>query len=361
MVETIRPRTLRLEASTHCQLKCPACETTQGITKEKLGSGFLKLEDFKKIVDENPWLAHIELSNWGEIFLNPDIVGIMEYAYQKSVALTASNGANLNTVKPAVLEAIVKYKFRHINCSIDGASQEIYQMYRVNGNFDRVIENVKTINHYKKEYGTEFPFLNWQFVIFGHNEHELEKAQEMAQSLNMKFKPKLSWDEKISPVKNAELVKRITKLNAASRSEYYEKNETGYMQKSICGQLWTGPQVNWDGRILGCCFNQWGDFGNAFESGVESGLNNEKINYARQMLLGQVEAKDGIPCTTCGHYKRMQEKENWLVESEVRKTNIPFFKKWAYGLGMGRLSIYMTNRYRWGEKIFLKYFNPLKK
>ena len=49
----------------------------------------------------------IELSNWGEIFLNPDLPNILAYSYQKSVALTASNGVNLPTVKPEVLEAVV--------------------------------------------------------------------------------------------------------------------------------------------------------------------------------------------------------------------------------------------------------------
>src|SRR5512136_1771584 len=110
MTEQIRPRSLRLETATVCQLKCPTCPTTQGITRENLGGGFLKLKEFQKLVDENPWIAHIELSNWGEIFLNPEIYDIMECAYRKSVALTASNGANLNTVKEKVLEGLAKFK-----------------------------------------------------------------------------------------------------------------------------------------------------------------------------------------------------------------------------------------------------------
>jgi MoaA/NifB/PqqE/SkfB family radical SAM enzyme len=80
-----------------------------------------KINDFQKLVDENPWLSHIELSNWGEIFLNPDLLKIIRYAHSKNLALTASNGVNLNTVKKELLEALVKYKFRHITCSIDGA------------------------------------------------------------------------------------------------------------------------------------------------------------------------------------------------------------------------------------------------
>ncbi|MGA7932434.1 MAG: radical SAM protein, partial [Kovacikia sp.] len=157
MTQPVLPSHLRLETATHCQLKCPACETASGETHKFLGAGFLQFKDFKAIVDDNRWLSHFELSNWGELFLNPDILKMMEYAYQKNVSLSASNGSNLNTVKEAVLEGLVKYKFRHITCSIDGASQETYSVYRRGGNFDRVIENIRRINHYKQKYRSPFP------------------------------------------------------------------------------------------------------------------------------------------------------------------------------------------------------------
>lgn len=271
----------------------------------------------------------------------------MECAYRKSVALTASNGANLNTVKEKVLEGLVKFKFRHIMCSIDGASQETYSIYRVGGNFERVIENIKIVNHYKEKYQSVFPLLRWQFVAFGHNEHEIETARKLAESLNMKFWVKLNLYEEFSPVKNEELIRKETGLGVASRSEYYEKYGKSYMQDIICRQLWLKPQINWDGRILGCCHNYWGDFGNAFESGLSNGLNGTQINYARQMLLGKVEAKEGIPCTTCDRYKAMQKNGSWLKESEVT-SKIPDIKKMAYGLaeslGLGRAGVWLTNR-----------------
>ncbi|MDF5721473.1 MAG: radical SAM protein [Rhizonema sp. PD37] len=341
MTEQIRPRTIALEASTFCQLKCPSCETAKGITHEKIGAGFLKFKDFKKLVDESPWISRIELANWGEIFLNPDILDILKYAYSKSVALTATNGSNLNTVKKEVLEALVKYKLRHITCALDGASQETYSIYRRGGNFERVIENIKTINHYKRLYKSNYPLLTWQFIAFGHNEHEIEIAEKLAKSLNMKFFIKLSWDENISSIKNTERISQATKIGVASRSEYIEKHGIDYLQKGICSQLWYSPQINWDGKVLGCCYNYWSHFGNAFESKFIDGLNNEKINYARQMLLGKVEAKEEIPCTTCGHYERMKKSGNWLTMSDLNSLRLNF-EKLPYSLG--RFGVWLTNR-----------------
>ena len=318
----MRPTSIKLDASTVCQLRCPSCSTAQGAIKQKLGENFLKFSDFKKLIDENSWIAHIELSNWGEIFLNPDIYNIIEYAYKKNIVLTASNGVNLNTVKEKVLEGLVKYKFFTITCSIDGVGQETYGTYRSGGNFVQVIENIKIINFYKAKYRSLWPFLKWQFIVFGHNYNEINAAKELAKELGMTFLIKLNHDETYSPVRNRKLVTRSTKLKVISRSEYYRKYGKVYLQKEICSELWNNPQINWDGRVLGCCRNFWGDFGNAFNSGLENCLNGEKMKYARQMLVGIIEAKDDIPCATCQRYEHMKKNLDWLTNVDIWNMSI---------------------------------------
>ena len=187
MEQTINPRAIRLEASSFCQLRCPSCPTTARAIHPAVGSGFLRLDDFRKLLDDNPSLALIELSNYGEIFLNPQLLQILELAHQRNVAMSAANGVNLNNVRDEVLEAIVKFRLRAMTCSIDGASQETYRRYRVRGNFENVIGNIRKINEFKRLYRSELPRLCWQFIVFGHNERELPEARRMAQELGMEF------------------------------------------------------------------------------------------------------------------------------------------------------------------------------
>ena len=52
----------------------------------------------------------IELSNFGEIFLNPQLVSLLEYAYRRGVKVSAGNGVNLNTAILQALEAVVKFE-----------------------------------------------------------------------------------------------------------------------------------------------------------------------------------------------------------------------------------------------------------
>lgn len=309
----VQPSNIRLEACTHCQLKCPVCQTAMGEIHKHIGAGFVRFNNFKTLIDENPWVEEIELSNNGEIFLNPHMSKIMRYAFGRDVRLTASNGVNFNDIRAEVLEDLVRYQFRHLRVSLDGATAQTYEKYRVAGDFDTVIRNIETLNRHKQTHGSKYPELTWQFIVFGHNEHEIEDARAMAVALDMDFFLKLNWDESYSPVKDAKAVRKKQKDSVASRSEFQEKFGHHYMQR-LCHQLWDQPQVNWNGDIFGCCRNTWKAFDvNAFDDGLEAALNAEQINYARAMVTGQAEARDDVPCTKCRIYKIMEKNGRYIA------------------------------------------------
>jgi MoaA/NifB/PqqE/SkfB family radical SAM enzyme len=282
-----------------------------------VGTGYLKYADFVNFIDKNDFVKEIELSNSGEIFLNPDLLKIMEYAYKKGITLTAYNGVNLNTVSDEVLEGLVKYDFKKITCSIDGASQETYSQYRDGGDFNNVIGNIKKINEYKKKYNSQFPELKYQFIIFGHNEHEIPKAKKLAEDLGMEINFKFNWDNNFSPIKDMDFVRKETGLGCATSEEFWEKNHTPY-QKSMCVKMWTQPQINWDGRLLGCCVMYMGDFGvNVFDVGLEQALKSEKFSYAKQMLMNKAEKRADIHCSTCYQYQKFSGANQFITEEEI--------------------------------------------
>ncbi|HTB33239.1 MAG TPA: radical SAM protein [bacterium] len=297
----MKTTSIRLEASSHCQLRCPSCPTTTGAIHPAIGSGFLALGDFEALLQANPQLRQIELSNYGEIFLNPAMVDIFRVAHERGVALNAGNGVNLNQASGAALEALVKYQVRSLSCSIDGASQASYAKYRVRGDFDTVLANVRRINAYKRAYGSRYPRLAWQFVAFGHNQQEVPAARALAADLGMEFRLKLSWDAEFSPLQDLEGARR--ELGGATRAEYRERRGEDYME-AICHQLWDEPQINWDGKLLGCSRNFWGDFGpaNAFKDGLDAALAGEKLEDAKALLLGRGAPRADIPCSSCAIY-----------------------------------------------------------
>jgi hypothetical protein len=312
------PSAVQIDASSHCQLACPVCPTAKGWTRPTLGGGHLKLSDFERLLDRNPQIRTVELSNYGEMFLNPQLPELLACAFERKVVVSGSNGVNLNFASDAALEAVVNYRVRALTCSIDGATQESYARYRVNGNLDRVLAHVDRIRELRRRAGAAFPLLDWQFVVMGHNEHELALARSMALARGMEFIPRLTWSEDYSPVVNRDLVRIQTGLGAAGRDEFQEKKGVEYTRE-LCHQLWHAPVINWDGRMLGCCVNYWGDFGtNVFVDGLDAAMRDSNIEYARQMLLGAVGTRPEIPCTTCDQYRAMARTGNWLREEELR-------------------------------------------
>jgi hypothetical protein len=290
-------------------------------------------------VDENPHISRIELSNWGEIFLNPEIEGIIEYAYRKSVGVTAWNGANMNHVRDSVLEALARYRFRAITCSIDGVTQETYAAYRRKGNVARVLDNIRRLNDYKRRWRTEFPRLQWQFVWFEHNAHEVDAARALAAELGMTFLLKQNWAE--SPTM-ATLRDQTPAADAEGRPLPATPTAQGE-DKSMhyCAQLWNEPQINFDGTLLGCCVNTWGTFGpNAFEVGLRRAIDDEKYRYAQRMLRGQEPARSDVPCVLCDVYLRRAHTGEWQTVPTERGIG-PFLRR----RGMGRAFEWITNRF----------------
>jgi len=47
-------------------------------------------------------------------------------------------------------------------------------------------------------------------------------------------------------------------------------------------------------------------------------INNGKIAYAREMLLGAKPARDDVPCTTCDIYLKMRKDDHWLERNPTR-------------------------------------------
>lgn len=306
------PFRVRLEASTLCQLNCRDCF----MRKNKcgaVGSGFLKLVDFVAFLDKNPFIKEIELSNNGEIFLNPQLLDILRVAYERGVDIYASNGVNFNTVSDEMLEALVKYGVKKITFSIDGASQEIYSKYRRNGNFDTVINNIRKLNEYKKKYDSFFPLMKWQYVIMDTNDSESEilKAKKLAEELKLKMVFKKTWNQNYVP-KNPEMLEKLTGLSFSNKDAFFE----GRKRFIPCADLWKNPQINYDGRFLGCCCNYTLPFDiNVFDVGLKKCLDSKVVRKSKEMLKGGKPYKDS-PCYKCYFYSDLLKSKNFIKEEE---------------------------------------------
>ncbi len=312
---TIHPAKARLDASTICQLRCPLCPTGESNGWAFLGSGFLAQADFVRFLDENPLIRDVELANAGEALLNPELPGMLKSAAERGVSTSFGGGVNMNDVSDEALDALVRHGTRRMRISIDGTTEETYRKYRVGGSLRRVLDNIRRLNEVKQRRRSALPELIFQFILFGHNEHELEKAHVLAGMLNMKVAVKMNRNPDRLAIRDRERVRRL--YGYADRQEY--RAVTGMIYcRDLCLCLWRAPQVNWDGRLLGCPCNKHSAFADQVLDGsfmVE--INNERMMYARRMLLGEAPPRDDIPCSACSWYQQIKEHSLWITPEEI--------------------------------------------
>ncbi|GHT95956.1 hypothetical protein FACS1894122_13910 [Alphaproteobacteria bacterium] len=298
-----------------CQLSCPGCDFGKK-DYHNFGAGYLKYEDFEKFIRMNSFVKTVELTSHGEIFLNPDLQKIIEFAHSQNVALTAWHGVNFNDVSDNVIESMVVHCFNGMCVNLDGTSQETYEKYRCNGNFSSMISNVRSLCEYKKKHSSELPHLIFSYVIFEHNcsIDEIRRAKQIAEEMNID----VSFRKDILGYvpEDVEMIKEETGL-------IYEKVALKYTDAFLrpkflpCTLLWQSPVINYDGRLLGCHRNDIGiaDL-NVFDLGLKQCLESPIVQGMKRMLMGNEICEDA-PCCLCWNYRALVWNDAFITEEEV--------------------------------------------
>jgi len=134
-------RRIFIEPTILCNLRCYKSDCHLMIENRKKKT--LSLEIIIKTIDEvGHHLTQIYLFNYGESFLHPQCVDIIEYIkeYQAHIYLSMStNGIPLNEEK---IRRIVSAGMDVITFSVDGIDQHSYGKYRTNGKFNVIIQRV---------------------------------------------------------------------------------------------------------------------------------------------------------------------------------------------------------------------------
>ena len=309
--------TIRLDICTICNLHCPTC-TMRQLNYGKLGAGYTDFKTFKSFIDKHKnRIKRIEISSAGEPFLNPDLIPILKYSYENNIEITCRNASNFNSLTDDKIKALVDYQVTDLSFACDGVRQENYEKYRRGGKVDKVFDAVRKIQAYKKEKGSIYPKLTWQYVIMESTEDDIEMANKLAKEFEVPIYYKLTWDKCYVP-KNPEKIKELTGLDKLSRNE-----DTEYLTASKCRQLWSFPAINWNGQLMGCCFNREPFDINVFELGLDEALKREEYLKAKFYLSNRIENDKTTPCMSCqiGEFVRnnkLLDKE-WIKNQESHK------------------------------------------
>lgn len=183
-------KTVHLEITERCNASCPQCNRNinGGQVNQYLQNRELSLEDIKSIfpVDFIQQLEHIYMcGNYGDPIIASDTLEIFEYFRNHNSNLLLSmntNGSARNTDWYAKLAKVFNKK-GHIIFSIDGL-HDTNHIYRRNTNFNKIIENATAFIN-------AGGIAHWEYIVFQHNEHQVERAEKLAIELGFaKFQVK---------------------------------------------------------------------------------------------------------------------------------------------------------------------------
>lgn len=151
----------------------------------------------------------------------------------------------------AYLETIVESRLSELKVSADGASQESYSKYRVKGEFERVVHNMKRLKEVKKACGSDLPHVTYKFLLNKFNQHEIEQAKELAEECGADF---LLHENFWCPT---EL--RDEWIADPVRDKYGELTPQGIEMRrgetihTFCRQMWDWVIINANGDVYPCC------------------------------------------------------------------------------------------------------------
>jgi MoaA/NifB/PqqE/SkfB family radical SAM enzyme len=198
MITLDQVNSINVELTTKCQASCPRCHRNDWGYKTRKDFPIVEttVANWIKIFEsaELPNLTRLVFNgNFGEPFITKDIIEIIDYSLDKwpNVLLDFSTNGGVRT--PAWWEALGKRysnKNLQIRFGIDGLA-DTHELHRINVPYEKVIANATA---FIKGGGQAI----WMFLLFKHNEHQLEEITELSKklgfhSLRVKRNGKTGW------------------------------------------------------------------------------------------------------------------------------------------------------------------------
>jgi MoaA/NifB/PqqE/SkfB family radical SAM enzyme len=161
-----------------CPLECPFCIRQSSGFKQKIkNSDNLSIDDFNKIIKT---AKHIGFCGQvSDPIYHTNFIEIMKIVYKNK---HKSFSIHTNGTRKKLDWWNDVFSLSHPNVrwifGLDGTDQESANIHRVNTRFDEVF-NVMKIGASKNVN------IIWQFIVFKHNEHQIEQARHMASEHNI--------------------------------------------------------------------------------------------------------------------------------------------------------------------------------
>jgi len=244
----------------------------------------------------------VHLYNWGEPFLNPHILNYVRRLHDMGKFTEINSNFSAKDYDDHYMESLVGSGLDQLQISIDGASQESYGKYRVNGDFKRVLCNMKRLTAAKQRLNSATPELFYKMMLNRFNEEEVEEARRIAEGVGAVFSlHETFWIPEA--LKEEWRATAIEKRYGDTKPEWYGLPGSGLIH-TCCRQMWEMVVVNANGDVFPCCavFDPAHALGNLLEEPFSKIWNGAKMRYLRYYVTNRDAPAPGFDnhCVRCG-------------------------------------------------------------
>jgi MoaA/NifB/PqqE/SkfB family radical SAM enzyme len=275
------PWRVTVEPMNMCNLWCAGCPTHRSaLPKGKLDPKVLD----HVLRDLWPYLVQVNLFNWGEPFLHPDLPVLIRTIHDRQIGTQVHS--NFNRMPDGWAERVIRSGLDFLIASIDGATQDVYAQYRAGGSCEQALRNLAAFVETRDRLGASTPRIVWRFLCFPHNLDEIDLAEQRARRIGV--------DDFVAAP--GFLNGRVwTREGPRDPFPTTEDRTPPY-----CRDLFDFPVIHWDGTVLPCCFASdpryvWGDLKTQSWGEV---FNGEAYRTARRLAAGDTTVTG--PCASCG-------------------------------------------------------------
>lgn len=179
---------LEIELTTKCTLGCPACPRNDPKDlKEHWDVGHLDKEIVKSFANTSTDRTYLFVGCYGDPIYHPDFIEIMDYYTSNNKKFVVhTNGSSKTQKWWDKLTSTVKWGGQQFVFSVDGL-EDTNHLYRRNAKWNTVIRGMQAMGSLP---ANNKPFLEWKFLVFPYNKHQIKKAEELAMDIGFdKFTP----------------------------------------------------------------------------------------------------------------------------------------------------------------------------
>ncbi|MEI6125979.1 MAG: radical SAM protein [Pseudomonadota bacterium] len=245
------PRRYSIEPTTVCNLRCPCCIHSRYDESIHLKREVMTYDAFEIIFEKiKRYALLVEFYNFGEPFLNKDTPAMVSTATRAGIRSRISSNMSAK-MSDSYIRQIVESGLYRLTCSIDGATQEVYEKYRAGGNLATVLDNADRVIFYKKKLRKKYPLVVYRMLVFEWNQSSVDDARRLARDhgFNKFYADAGSFDVEGKRV--------IWDMQTKRWKEKGPKFCAGIPEKAPipCEWLFNGMIINANGNVMPCCFS----------------------------------------------------------------------------------------------------------